>query len=278
MGVGARSGWRVHALNLSSTHSRARPRTTAPTAAPHHHPTPGATATPTAQNPAPQAHDLNPHRTQPNAAGALPQPIAACTTSRPSAASRPCGGLGCGGRGAPRAPRDSTERPTRPHSPGPAQAGSWARGVRQQVQHLRGGREPDPGGATSGTGTVACRAGRPRRTRSRRSPRAIWTRSSRWWARCRPSRRRTSGPPTGAGRRSAAKGSACRRRTTPRRSRRPGAGPPCGHGRPCEKRGLRRTAAASPRVRPRPGRPVRAPGRRPRRRPRRRSRPRCSGR
>ncbi|GGP32864.1 hypothetical protein GCM10010265_06360 [Streptomyces griseoincarnatus] len=88
MGVGARSGWRVHAPNLSSTHSRARPRTTTPTAAPHHHPTLGATATPTAQNPAPQAHDLNPHRTQPNAAGALPQPIAACTTSRPSAALR----------------------------------------------------------------------------------------------------------------------------------------------------------------------------------------------
>ncbi len=74
VGVGARSGWRVHAPYLSSMHSRARPRTTAPTAAPHHPPPVGATATPTAQNPAPQASNPSPHRAGPCAAGVSPQP------------------------------------------------------------------------------------------------------------------------------------------------------------------------------------------------------------
>ncbi len=74
VGVGARSGWRVHAPYLSSMHSRARPRTTAPTAAPHHPPPVGATATPTAQNPAPQASNPSPHRAGPCAAGVTPHP------------------------------------------------------------------------------------------------------------------------------------------------------------------------------------------------------------
>ncbi len=66
VGVGARSGWRVHAPNVFSTHSRARPRTTTPTAAPHHHPTLGATATPTAQNTAPQASTPRPQAPNPS--------------------------------------------------------------------------------------------------------------------------------------------------------------------------------------------------------------------